>query len=133
MAINRKTVVGAIDPDVLAFTEGKDPILDLALAQWDCIGTAAHVTMLSRMEVAPAIFSREERNAVVAELREIIQDAKEGRFCITAEDNIGTAARHVGRDCYRAFFTCLRYYFRFAFVILGVKNGMGNFIPAKHI
>ncbi|MGN0827483.1 MAG: argininosuccinate lyase [Kiritimatiellia bacterium] len=86
MAINRKTVVGAIDPDVLAFTEGKDPILDLALAQWDCIGTAAHVTMLSRMEVTPAIFSREERNAVVAELREIIQDAKEGRFCITAED-----------------------------------------------
>ena len=67
MAINRKTVVGAIDPDVLAFTEGKDPILDLALAQWDCIGTAAHVTMLSRMEVAPAIFSREERNAVVAD------------------------------------------------------------------
>ena len=48
-AKNAKTVVGAIDPDVLAFTVGQDPVLDLRLAEWDCYGTAAHVTMLSRM------------------------------------------------------------------------------------
>ena len=37
------TVVGAIDPDVLSFTVGKDPVLDLDLAAWDCVGSAASV------------------------------------------------------------------------------------------
>ena len=41
-AKNARTVVGAIDPDVLAFTVGQDPVLDLRLAEWDCYGTAAH-------------------------------------------------------------------------------------------
>ena len=41
----RKTVVGAVDPEVLAFTVGKDAVLDLQLVEWDCIGSAAHVTM----------------------------------------------------------------------------------------
>ena len=49
----QKTIVGTIHPDVLAFTVGKDPVLDLDLAVWDCIGTAAHVTMLSKMRVQP--------------------------------------------------------------------------------
>ena len=39
-----KTVVGRIDADVLAFTVGKDPVLDLDLVAWDCYGSAAHVT-----------------------------------------------------------------------------------------
>ena len=62
---NAKTVVGAIDPDVLAFTVGQDPVLDLRLAEWDCYGTAAHVTMLSRMKVSPKLFSKEECDAVL--------------------------------------------------------------------
>ena len=81
-----KTVVGAIDPDVLAFTVGKDPILDRRLAQWDCYGTAAHVTMLTAMQVEPRIFSAEERDAVLAQLAILRDRARAGQFEITEAD-----------------------------------------------
>jgi len=45
----KKTIVGDIDPEVLLFTVGKDTVLDLVFAESDCLGTAAHVTMLSKM------------------------------------------------------------------------------------
>lgn len=80
------TVVGAIDPDVLSFTVGKDPVLDLDLAEWDCIGSAAHATMLSKMKFQPRIFTPEERNAVVAELAKIAALARDGKFTITEAD-----------------------------------------------
>lgn len=80
------TTVGAIDPDVLSFTVGKDPVLDLDLAEWDCIGSAAHATMLCRMPFTPRIFTIAERNAVVAELAKIADDARAGRFVITEAD-----------------------------------------------
>ena len=83
---NAKTVVGAIDPDVLAFTVGQDPVLDLRLAEWDCYGTAAHVTMLSRMKVRPRLFSKEECSAVLRELAKIRDAARAGKFKITEED-----------------------------------------------
>ena len=83
---NAKTVVGAIDPDVLAFTVGQDPVLDLRLAEWDCYGTAAHVTMLSRMKVSPKLFSKEECAAVLRELAKIRDAARAGKFRITEED-----------------------------------------------
>ncbi len=85
---NRKTatVVGQIDPDVLAFTVGKDPQLDLELAPWDCLGSAAHVTMLTRMPVEPRLFSMDERNQVVAALAEIAASARRGDFVITVAD-----------------------------------------------
>ena len=85
-AKNAKTVVGAIDPDVLAFTVGQDPVLDLRLAEWDCYGTAAHVTMLSRMKVSPKIFTKEECAAVLRELAKIRDAARAGKFRITEED-----------------------------------------------
>ena len=85
-AKNAKTVVGAIDPDVLAFTVGQDPVLDLRLAEWDCYGTAAHVTMLSRMKVKPRLFTKEECAAVLRELAKIRDDARAGTFRITEED-----------------------------------------------
>ena len=47
---SRKTITGAVDPDVLDYTVGDDPVLDLELAECDCLGTAAHVTMLSEMK-----------------------------------------------------------------------------------
>ena len=56
-----KTVVGNIDSDVLTFTVGKDPVLDLDLVEWDCLGSAAHVTMLSKMPYKPCLFSAAER------------------------------------------------------------------------
>ena len=48
-----KTITGDVDPDVLEYTVGDDPVLDMDLVRWDCLGTAAHVTMLSEMPVAP--------------------------------------------------------------------------------
>ena len=81
-----ETVVGRIDPDVLAFTVGQDPVLDLRLAEWDCYGTAAHVTMLSRMKYEPRLFSKEECAAVLRELAAIRDRARAGTFSITGED-----------------------------------------------
>ena len=83
---DQKTLIGQINPDVLAFTVGKDPVLDLDLAVWDCLGTAAHVTMLSRMRVTTPILTTEERNRVVAALSDIIAEARAGKFTITAAD-----------------------------------------------
>lgn len=83
---NAKTVVGAIDPDVLAFTVGQDPVLDRRLAEWDCYGTAAHVTMLSRMKWNPRLFTKEECAAVLRELAKIRDRARAGTFEITEED-----------------------------------------------
>ena len=45
--MRRKTTVGEVDADVLAYTAGQDRVLDLALVEADCFGTAAHVAMLS--------------------------------------------------------------------------------------
>lgn len=83
---NRKTTVGVVSSEVLAFTAGKDVVLDQALVAADCLGSAAHVTMLSRMPVRPRIFTEAERKAVVAELAAIIRRAAAGRFRITIED-----------------------------------------------
>jgi argininosuccinate lyase len=83
---SQKTIVGKIHPDVLAFTVGKDPVLDLDLAVWDCLGTAAHVTMLSRMRVRPAVLGTAERNRVIAALAEVIREIRDGEFRITQAD-----------------------------------------------
>ena len=82
----QKTMVGKIHPDVLGFTVGKDPVLDIDLAVWDCLGTAAHVTMLSKMRVKPAILGTAERNRVVAALIDVIREAQAGSFTITVAD-----------------------------------------------
>lgn len=81
-----RTILGSIHPDVLSFTVGKDTVLDRALAVWDCVGTAAHVTMLSRMKVEPVIFSEAERVEVVAALVEVIGEIRGGSFNITTAD-----------------------------------------------
>lgn len=82
----QKTIVGKIHPDVLSFTVGKDPILDLDLAVWDCIGTAAHVTMLSKMRYKPAILSAHDRGRVIQALTDVIAEARAGNFTITESD-----------------------------------------------
>ncbi len=83
---SRKTIVGEIDPRVLAFTAGKDTVLDLRLVEVDCIGTAAHVTMLSRAPVEPPLFTSRQRDRVVGELVKIIRAAHAGEFAIRPED-----------------------------------------------
>ena len=82
----RKTMVGTIDPDVLEFTAGKDAVLDVALVEVDCIGSAAHATMLSRLPAEYSLFSTEERQAVIAELTAIMRASRKGKFRITAQD-----------------------------------------------
>lgn len=86
MTSKRQTTVGRITDDTLAFTAGQDAVLDLRLVIADCLGSAAHVTMLSKIPVKPRLFSERERKAVVVELARIIQDAACGRFFITLED-----------------------------------------------
>lgn len=83
----KKTITDStIDTDVLTYTVGEDPILDLELAKWDCMGTAAHVTMLSEMKVSPPVVTKEEAAAVRKELANIVAMAAEGKFKILEED-----------------------------------------------
>jgi len=82
----RNTLVGRIDREVLAFTVGKDLTLDRLLVEADCLGTAAHVTMLARLPLRPPLLTAAQRTAVVAELVAIMRAARRGRFAIAAED-----------------------------------------------
>jgi len=81
-----RTTVGTIDDEILAFTAGKDLVLDLQLAEADCIGSAAHVTMLSRMPVQPPILTETEAAAVRRELAALLQQVRKGAFRIETED-----------------------------------------------
>lgn len=80
------TTVGVIDREVLAFTAGKDVVLDQALVEADCLGSAAHAVMLARMPIKPPLFSQKELKQVVRELSGIIKLAKAGKFRIRIED-----------------------------------------------
>lgn len=83
---NKKTTVGTIDDEILAFTAGKDLVLDLQLAEADCYGSAAHVTMLSRMPVTPPVLTPAEAQQVCASLADILQQVRKGQFEIRTED-----------------------------------------------
>ena len=76
----------AVDPDILTYTVGDDPVLDRALTTWDCMGTAAHVTMLSEMPVEPPVVTKDEAARVRAELAKVIAAAEAGEFTIEESD-----------------------------------------------
>jgi len=59
--------------------------LDRVLVEPDCIGTAAHVTMLSRMP-APRLLSKADVRRVIDELVAIIRLARAGKFRIRLSD-----------------------------------------------
>ena len=84
----KKTITDrTIDADVLAYTVGDDPVLDLALVKWDCMGTAAHVTMLSEMKgLRRPVVTKAEAAKVRRELGRIVALAEKGRFRILTED-----------------------------------------------
>lgn len=83
----KKTITdNIIDPDILSYTVGDDTVLDLKLAVWDCMGTAAHVTMLSEMNVKPPVVTKKEAKIVKAELAKIAALALEGKFEIREDD-----------------------------------------------
>jgi len=80
----QKTTVGTIDSEVLRFTAGRDVELDVNLIKADCIGSAAHATMLSKM--TPAVISETACKKVIRELKKIIKQADEGKFKIRLSD-----------------------------------------------
>ncbi len=83
----KKTITdNTVDSDVLAYTVGDDPVLDLRLAVWDCMGTAAHVTMLSEMKLPKPIVTKKEAATVRKALNEIAALADEGKFKIRVDD-----------------------------------------------
>ncbi|MEE9368254.1 MAG: argininosuccinate lyase [Pontiella sp.] len=84
--MKQKTTVGTINNEVLAFTAGRDVELDHALITVDCIGTAAHVTMLSKMPVKPKLITEAERKQVLGGLVEIIRLAQQNKFKIKLAD-----------------------------------------------
>jgi argininosuccinate lyase len=60
------------------FTIGKDPELDLYLAEFDVLGTLAHIKMLESIK----ILSREEHSKLKNELKEIYTQIKANKFHI---------------------------------------------------
>lgn len=81
-----KTTVGSIHPDALAYTAGRDAALDKDLVDVDCLGTAAHVTMLSRAPIKPPLFTAPQRKRVVAALVKIMRSHRSGSFSIRLSD-----------------------------------------------
>ena len=84
----KKTITdNTVDQDVLTYTVGEDPVLDLALAKWDCVGTAAHVTMLSEMKgLKKPVVTKAEAAKVRKELGKIVKLAAAGKFEIRVDD-----------------------------------------------
>jgi len=82
----QKTMVGSIHPDVLAFTAGQDTVLDRVLVEADCIGSAAHVTMLATLQLTPALFTESERRLVIEALVAVMRSHRAGNFEITESD-----------------------------------------------
>jgi len=64
------------------FTVGKDRKLDMKLAQFDVLGSIAHVKMLQSIQ----LLSNSEENKLVSELIQIFKLVKEGNFII--EDGV---------------------------------------------
>ncbi len=84
-----KTITGNVDPDILDYTVGEDPVLDRELVKWDAAGTAAHVTMLSRMKLpkgTPPIVTPAEAAKVRRELAAVVGEFRTGRFEIRESD-----------------------------------------------
>jgi len=77
-----------IDQLMLRFTTGRDPELDLRLVPHDAAASAAHARMLAQI----GVLGREDLAPLLAELQAIAQDAREGRFAVTAQDEDGHTA-----------------------------------------
>ena len=71
-----------VTDEIDRFTVGHDRELDLYLAPYDVIGSMAHVTMLHTI----GLIADSELPLLLAELKAIYHEAREGRFVI--EDGI---------------------------------------------
>lgn len=71
-----------LDQLVETFMTGDDPLLDLALIPYDCLGSIAHAKMLGKI----GILTSKECEQLTKELSLIIQLAEEEKFTIRPED-----------------------------------------------
>lgn len=71
-----------VDADIDRFTVGRDREMDLYLAPYDILGSIAHITMLESI----GLLTRDEHDALTAELRSIYAVAEAGQFVI--EDGV---------------------------------------------
>jgi argininosuccinate lyase len=86
----------SVDGAILAFTVGDDPVLDLELLPFDCIGSAAHAQMLAEI----GVLSPDERDGLLGALRAALYKAEAGDVeilpeqedCHTALEGFLTAA-----------------------------------------
>lgn len=71
----------SLDKQIHSFTVGDDPEVDLAIAGWDAIASAAHARMLGTINVLDSA----EVTALLNELNAIYQDIQDGNFVIPEE------------------------------------------------
>ena len=71
-----------VDADIDRFIVGRDREMDLYLAPYDILGSIAHITMLESI----GLLTRDELDALTAELRSIYAVAEAGQFVI--EDGV---------------------------------------------
>ncbi|MDR2118243.1 MAG: argininosuccinate lyase [Tannerellaceae bacterium] len=67
-----------VDRDVETFTVGRDREMDRYLAEYDVLGSMAHITMLESI----GLLTREELASLLAELKQIYSLAGKGEFVI---------------------------------------------------
>ncbi len=85
-AIEKTITDSRVDRDILAYTVGDDVVLDRNLVVWDCMGTAAHVTMLSEMKLKSPIVTKAEAAKVRKALSQVVDDCSKGKFEIREDD-----------------------------------------------
>ena len=67
-----------VNKEIERFTVGRDRELDLYLAQYDVLGSMAHITMLESI----GLLEKDELKPLLAELRRIYDIAVSGQFVI---------------------------------------------------
>jgi argininosuccinate lyase len=109
----------ALDPEVLAYTTGDDPEIDVWLVAEDCWGSLAH----ARMACEQGLLTEVDRRSIADGLRSVLAEARAEQFSIrrdeedvhTAIENrltrlVGEAGRrvHIGRSRNDQVLACLR-------------------------
>ncbi|HZU98538.1 MAG TPA: lyase family protein [Planctomycetota bacterium] len=104
-----------LDPFILDYTTGDDPVVDLSLVEDDCWSSLAHARMLRDQ----GLLAEEDRSAISRGLREILATSREGKFTIPRElEDVHTAIEsrlgepgkrvHLGRSRNDQVLACLR-------------------------
>ena len=67
-----------VTAEIERFTVGRDREMDMYLAEADVLGSMAHITMLESI----GLLQKDELQALLAELRNILADIRAGKFVI---------------------------------------------------